>query len=549
MGNKVKNCKLIWKREDERDSQYEKYLYIIKSSACMHSIEITEEQRLLEIERYGGYGVGTNGGGVRCGNIDVFQLKGIGVSPVVGKYTDFAHSSGIYSIDESMTEIVNSVIYEVILPVKPVKYYALFYIGSSHFIENPQYIHHSMLALRQLVTRPAHFMRAEKFKPLNINKKIINNDKSRVKESNLWLKEELGSDRSFVNLLDLMITNSAELFAFTSIHRIAHGALSPSNISIEGHWLDLTNMTFTPSNENYRASFETVSYVDEKLYFEKIIDEFAYNYSKYNDVYINTDNIKEKYRALLSQFTSYFVVSSLGIVPSGLEGLEIQTEIGLLLKDFEMSTNTKTSTLIGFPEGLNVDTYSISFIQSSFRKLFSDNNSDAYIRKIMFHFHSLQKNEKITFYKFWRSCAITAIKRNVFKNVFYNGNIRSHAKKIYSNKNFSPDVILDLNAMIGEYKGLACWLYEELDERNYILNIPNGWVFYYSMNDGVYYIENMVSGLVDCFESISGAFNALNGFKVSVINYCGLDIMPQLKAIINSISELEYIESRGANND
>src|SRR5690349_17860989 len=58
------------------------FSFIIPDSALMANLELDpSETKTYHAERYGGVGVGDNGGGARVGNTGGFQVKGVGKNP------------------------------------------------------------------------------------------------------------------------------------------------------------------------------------------------------------------------------------------------------------------------------------------------------------------------------------------------------------------------------------------------------------------------------------------------------------------------------------
>ena len=113
----VKNPNLIWNNKNYTSSELLKLAVVVKPNLFFQNIQSNELLITLKAEQYGGPGVGSHGGGARCGNIEQYQLKGIGVTPVLGYTNDLYHSSGTYPLYEAITETMTHLIYDIILPI------------------------------------------------------------------------------------------------------------------------------------------------------------------------------------------------------------------------------------------------------------------------------------------------------------------------------------------------------------------------------------------------------------------------------------------------
>ena len=55
---------------------------------------------------------------------------------------------------------------------------------------------------------------------------------------------ELGSPQEFIKILLTFLARSANQFSFSAAMRISHNTLSPSNLALDGRWLDLPVASF-----------------------------------------------------------------------------------------------------------------------------------------------------------------------------------------------------------------------------------------------------------------------------------------------------------------
>lgn len=81
-------------------------------------------------ERYGGIGIGTNGGGARCGNYNGFQYKGIGCNFLASNATKKSHANGTLTLLDGITEVIYSEVLSQLLPMGVVKSIGLLSVGN-----------------------------------------------------------------------------------------------------------------------------------------------------------------------------------------------------------------------------------------------------------------------------------------------------------------------------------------------------------------------------------------------------------------------------------
>ena len=165
---KLQGGKLLWKSTDFDEDLVDSVNYCMQVHPD-EKIQLDQSQSLtVKGERYGGAGLGSNGGGVRCGNVGNLQIKGCGRNSLAGGTTDFFHNYGGASLKECLLEAIWGEVLSHALPFKGVRSAAVIGTGStvprkfpSRFetINEPR-----ALVIRQTVIRPAHFMRAVFFR-------------------------------------------------------------------------------------------------------------------------------------------------------------------------------------------------------------------------------------------------------------------------------------------------------------------------------------------------------------------------------------------------
>jgi hypothetical protein len=292
--HKIKNPKIIWKNDKLRPkNDILSYCYSASSAAHSESHILTDSKVALG-ERYGGQGLGANGGGVRCGVLDDVQIKGIGANRLAGLTTDYFHSYGGASLHEGVLEAIWGEVTSDVLPFGGVRSFALVDIDMRVPVKFPKTGHPShtkqVLILRECVVRPAHFMRAVLFLPKTED--FLCHDTHRTKEA---VKNIINSLRS-VNILfgdltdDIKYIDDAlwEIFrryarqiASARARRIMHGSLTDSNVALDGRWLDFGSISTVGDFGRIIIPRGAPDFLLEEASFINIADSLVFYLSKY----------------------------------------------------------------------------------------------------------------------------------------------------------------------------------------------------------------------------------------------------------------------------
>jgi hypothetical protein len=256
-------------------------------------IESDAVVKTFHAERYGGSGIHNNGGGVRAAWTGNWIAKGVGINLLSGYSDDeaatFRHH-GRARLSELMSEAVWGEVLHHALPYGAARVTAVLapgerVLGTIAGVE-----------IREFVWRPAHFMRASRFVPRVENLPLISSDTARVKYAISQLPKILPQTNSHpspsikagkgkissldrLNLgLDEMVRRFAEQLAASKSKRLTHGALTMSNISIDGRWLDLASAGALPG---FGERKEFQSFWDEHNSLIPCLEELCFYIGKY----------------------------------------------------------------------------------------------------------------------------------------------------------------------------------------------------------------------------------------------------------------------------
>lgn len=476
---KVKGAKTLWINKkvpgdigdllDDMDFT-SAFAYVNPKSQCFIDLVLDKNDvKVLQAERYGGVGVGANGGGVRCGNTGVFQLKGTGINPLLGDHDDYNHSTGNYSLTEAVSEIINSQVYAQILPAGTANVYGLITTGTSRFKGDP-YGYRLPLAImvREVCIRPAHFLPQPFFKPFTRYKSVLKKDTVRVRAVNKVLASRFENNNAFIIYLGRYLAASANQLAFSKVFRIAHGAYSPSNVCFDGRWLDLTNMTMVPTGTNYAAAKNTLPFLSEPREPINVIQQVVYNYGKYNFTDLNIAPLINYYYEQFNAYFLHYLAGLFGIDYSEF-GHELATEERQVLAKYILSfIDGDRQISIGAPDfGGSGDVLQPVIEKLFISLLYPDQDTDFFVsqKSIRQAFYSLlqtaykhRSTAAQTSQSFLTSIIIRSLRKLYFAPFFYLGRMQKHTHSFLSTHD--PD---DIGQYIESYSHIAAWLFDKQD--------------------------------------------------------------------------------------
>ncbi|UYH50884.1 hypothetical protein N5W20_07185 [Candidatus Kirkpatrickella diaphorinae] len=249
------------------------------------AFDLTQRPVLLGAESYGGIGGSFNGGGVRVGNLDDrVQIKGIGRNPLAGLASRAAHQYGGLLLDQAAIEIVFSMLADKILPYGACPIYGLAITGIDFkFDERAADLAawrgqggKGALLFRKPLLRPAHFLQNRAYVPLD-HRPVLYDDLERCR----IVARRAVEKRSFHRWLEGFIMRAAQQFAYASLYGLMHGALSASNLTMGGEWIDLNFCSIVPPGVNRKLYPGHIAFSDESYYPALVSMEMSYAIHKF----------------------------------------------------------------------------------------------------------------------------------------------------------------------------------------------------------------------------------------------------------------------------
>jgi hypothetical protein len=252
-------ARLVWKnRTSARAASIERHAYFLPLPGDPGDSSDEGDTMRFLAERYGGEGIGVNGGGARCGLRDGLQIKGIGPNILAGGKQAYWHAYGGESLAGSIREAIWGEICHAVLPHGAVRVLGVIDTGTlvSLHAATPSRaggMTRRGLTIREAALRPGHYMRALGY--LRADEKLhgIGSDAERTRRAVNALPHALRAqyaiDRSLseaeainATLLD-MTARFAEQQAASWAKRIVHGTISASNLATDGRAIDFGTMS------------------------------------------------------------------------------------------------------------------------------------------------------------------------------------------------------------------------------------------------------------------------------------------------------------------
>lgn len=571
----ILNAKTLWFNEEKLfslDESYwsadrflKTYAYGIKDNEFFEDIIFDEsESKVLNAERYGGVGVGANAGGARGGTDGNVQIKGIGKNPLANTESHW-HSYGGFNMVDAIYETINAAVLGKILPIGVANVYGIIATGKNTAMlpgmedrEMEERRSYGALLVREACIRPAHFFRAYHFKPAKDNLHKFLNETYRVRNVNKLLGSQFSNNEEFFIQLGRYMANYANQFAFARAARIAHGSICPSNIGLDGRWLDLSNTTFLDGGRN---TFGGTSFYDEPKAIKNILEEFIYNFSKYNQLNLNPipflNYYIEQFQAYFILHTSYIIGLDYGMIKNGIEN----SDLGLISDVFSKTITSARSTTTDRPlaykdndpvlcliEGLFSSLQSIQVAEAIFKRAnISYDNEGNTINAFSSLIQSVYSNIRhlgVTYKSFIIATAIIALKRSLVAEYFYMARLENYIYRMVKDKKeeLFAEVISDSIAVADWAFNLQECLLANLAKADHVITIIDAPEFtvQFEIKENRYSVFDVLSNAKHYFECYSEMLNFIDkeGYSLIVSEYNFSKYLSRLGVTLNTLEKI-----------
>lgn len=538
--NKIFGAQLLWRNQsansDMSDSEFvDDYSWVVKNNFFIDETRIHPNiTQLAYAERYGGFGIGTNGGGARVVNVNNAQIKGVGANALAGGGALKSHSYGGLDIQGAVKEIIYSRLLSKISPVGVQTINGLIYLDDISALHNDNNAP-SVLMVREPVARPGHLLPCTSFRLKPEYRMHMRSDYSRV----LGIYKSIGKQAllsEFYALIQFFLDKCADQLSFFRMARISHNALGPSNICLDGRVLDTALCSFVVSGTNYG---QATSYFDEASTPIAIAKEWFYLIKKF----LADEPVEEHFLKLYEEKFYQYACVNMGFI-FGLDR-EMSTKFSItmewkrvssrLLSLLSMGSSTKTSTLptvdsVDFVNDiLTASLYSIMNNQeisktSKFLTEFTqDLNSLLIVMSESLGWHG--QSEK----SFYKAFTIQTIKRAILSSYFF---ITYIGRTV--DDNCAAGSIENTAQIINENDHISSWIYENLLSERSTLYSGNGVSIEYS-SEADEYLYHGIDGSTCRFSDARSLQNIIdsNGADYIVQRY---DFVPYIKRLIALLS-------------
>ena len=233
-------------------------------------------------DRYGGAGIGHNGGSGRAVVVNGYHVKGVGQTPLVSTLPEEIFSTGEAYLEECIREVIFSEIVAHDFPHSSVPVLAIIDTGlnAEICVKGERKFRRRTLLVRPCFLRPAHFERAGGFVSCDPKSGAI--DQRRVEKffSNAILvlgREEL--EKAYSSLWG----NWARQLAHSFVARLLHGSNTISNISLDGRLVDFGAMSSVPSWSNISIGLQVQPFVRNFNVISDAVRSLSYYFWRYFD--------------------------------------------------------------------------------------------------------------------------------------------------------------------------------------------------------------------------------------------------------------------------
>lgn len=264
----------------------------------------TAPRKTFYAERYGGVGIGSNGGGARCGTDGRWLVKGMGSNQLLGVDSAFWYGHGTLPLVDAIAEAIWAKMLKHALPFGALDTPAVIATGRMSWTRErggARKEHPGALMIRSAALRLASFERAIYFKPKwGPDDGLINRsalvDVQRTKSAINFLPSAMpvngqpegaspkssysDENEAVIEGLRNVGQRIAMQSAAASAKRIMHGALTGSNIALDSRWMDLGCVTGL-NNFGLPASFKPSMWREYRKLHESICNILYYS-MKYN---------------------------------------------------------------------------------------------------------------------------------------------------------------------------------------------------------------------------------------------------------------------------
>ncbi len=422
--SKMKNSTALWVNSKFLESAPQKerrkvfcdlFSYAIKDSPLLKGIEFDRlDIALAYCERYGGSGTGGNGGGARVANIGNYQLKGVGPNCLVDFKSPEHHSYGGLDIFCAANEVIHTYLINKIMPVGATEIHGILKVGQNTGIYGAAPCC-GVILVRERSIRPAHLLHAREFQPKKNFLLSYKSEEYRIKHLYKQINRSIGG-KEFIKFIARYLFSCSNQFAFSKMARILNGGVTESNMCLNGKWIDVPLVGFTPGGKNWSQQSD---FYYEHIYPISFLFECFHNYYKYTGVKLNPNPLMDYYNTSFEKFKIDHCCFLLGLNNKQIRTLGENENLNKICKIIESFIVTNNAESIKkYPDSSNSDLLAIE-IQNSWISIMSCEKKRCTTTNLDILFFSALKELHLADVNNIKAIFIQSIKRLFLSSFFY----------------------------------------------------------------------------------------------------------------------------------
>ncbi|MBQ4811485.1 hypothetical protein J8M20_09055 [Pseudoalteromonas luteoviolacea] len=429
--------------------------FVIYKNKSLAELDFSEP----EFERYGGRSISNHGGGARAANYGDYQVKGVGLTPLAGEMEGSNYNHGTVPLSEALVEAVYSEVLKNVLPVGVADFHGVICTGAKTAFEFDETREgqlektHGALFIREKSVRPAHYLRATTFKVKPEYAQVLESDLQRIRHVIKSLADDCGSAEGFLEIVAGFLQGCAEQFGFARVAGITHGAMTPSNILMDGRWIDLVTPTFVDRGRNYRVA--NLTFYQEPSIALEVSQELCDTYAKFNHVTFDTSILHDYYTSSLDMSVDYHLPYILGLDREAIESVELSDEAYELFFKFKKALNKESRVYftgsLGNESSHTFKTPLAAIIRTAFQ---NESSTECALYKAAYA--QFAHNKCVTFKGFVFICFIKAMKRDLLTALYFRTHVENNVACVLEDVAAEP-----VQNLIDAYDQSAMWVFDD----------------------------------------------------------------------------------------
>lgn len=232
-------------------------------------------------DRYGGAGIGGNGGSGRAAFVNGYHVKGVGRTPLVSDRADLAHASGGAYFEEALRETIFAEVVAAEFPHGAIGTLAIIDTGIVQaWPTGIPRAERRVLIVRPSFIRPAHFFRARGFSSAARYEGVRDHARIGGMFRSMFAQYEAAE---IVESFAATVERLSRQIAHGFIHRLPHGSYTVSNCAVGGALLDFGAMSAVASWANIATTNKYVSFNCAVQPAHALVNDMAYYLGRHVD--------------------------------------------------------------------------------------------------------------------------------------------------------------------------------------------------------------------------------------------------------------------------